>query len=394
MAVAMLYTRCPECQTTFRITEEILQKADGQVRCGRCAHIFNARGFLRDEQSGASARSEVAADDETDSRTESADADEQAERGTTGTTDATGPDENASGPTEEPPETSGGSDRLRAQERAAVAASGPGDKAPDSKVSKDAAQRKDAEAAGAESEDAEPKDAESDDAESDDTESKDAAPDDAESDDTESKDAAPEPSERGSNSILPGMSETRLPGWWSELTDVHSSRRVWTIGAAVLGAILLLQFAHHYRAGLARVPLMGSAVVAFYGMFGSDVTRRYDLAQYAIVESAAVAQPDAGEHGWLLIEARLRNRGPRAQPYPHIFLTLEDRWQKNIAGRYFAPNEYLISPVSDISEMAVGATVDAQLIIVDPGPEASGFEIDVCIQFDDGFACAADAQLD
>ncbi len=38
----MLFTRCPECATTFRVTDEALKKANGQVRCGRCASVFNA----------------------------------------------------------------------------------------------------------------------------------------------------------------------------------------------------------------------------------------------------------------------------------------------------------------------------------------------------------------
>src|SRR5690606_41227460 len=43
----MLFTRCPDCETTFRITAEALRKADGQVRCGRCARVFNAYNELR-----------------------------------------------------------------------------------------------------------------------------------------------------------------------------------------------------------------------------------------------------------------------------------------------------------------------------------------------------------
>src|SRR5688572_6458335 len=43
----MLFTRCPECDTTFRVTDETLKKASGQVRCGRCASVFNAYAELQ-----------------------------------------------------------------------------------------------------------------------------------------------------------------------------------------------------------------------------------------------------------------------------------------------------------------------------------------------------------
>lgn len=43
-----MYTRCPKCQTTFRITAAQLKARDGQVRCGRCQHIFRADTHLVD----------------------------------------------------------------------------------------------------------------------------------------------------------------------------------------------------------------------------------------------------------------------------------------------------------------------------------------------------------
>ncbi|HEX7045594.1 MAG TPA: DUF3426 domain-containing protein [Burkholderiales bacterium] len=37
-----MYTRCPECQTAFRITIAQLKARDGLVRCGRCDSVFRA----------------------------------------------------------------------------------------------------------------------------------------------------------------------------------------------------------------------------------------------------------------------------------------------------------------------------------------------------------------
>jgi len=41
-----LVTSCPQCLTAFRVTDEQLAAKDGQVRCGRCQHIFNAHSRL------------------------------------------------------------------------------------------------------------------------------------------------------------------------------------------------------------------------------------------------------------------------------------------------------------------------------------------------------------
>lgn len=39
-------TRCPQCQTVFRITAAQLKARDGKVRCGRCQHVFGADQHL------------------------------------------------------------------------------------------------------------------------------------------------------------------------------------------------------------------------------------------------------------------------------------------------------------------------------------------------------------
>ncbi|MEE2914130.1 MAG: zinc-ribbon domain-containing protein [Pseudomonadota bacterium] len=39
-------TRCPQCNTTFRIIENQLEVASGAVRCGSCLEIFAARNHL------------------------------------------------------------------------------------------------------------------------------------------------------------------------------------------------------------------------------------------------------------------------------------------------------------------------------------------------------------
>lgn len=38
-----MVTRCPQCQTSFKVTEEHLKIANGAVRCGSCLHVFQAR---------------------------------------------------------------------------------------------------------------------------------------------------------------------------------------------------------------------------------------------------------------------------------------------------------------------------------------------------------------
>jgi len=41
-----MYTRCPQCDTVFRVTSQQLQASSGQVRCGRCDTVFDAFSSL------------------------------------------------------------------------------------------------------------------------------------------------------------------------------------------------------------------------------------------------------------------------------------------------------------------------------------------------------------
>ncbi len=44
-----MYTRCPDCETTFRLGVEDLRRAQGKVRCGDCGNVFNALEFIAED---------------------------------------------------------------------------------------------------------------------------------------------------------------------------------------------------------------------------------------------------------------------------------------------------------------------------------------------------------
>ena len=48
-----LLTRCPRCTTLFRVLPAQLQARAGQVRCGRCMHVFDGFSALAGEQPNA-----------------------------------------------------------------------------------------------------------------------------------------------------------------------------------------------------------------------------------------------------------------------------------------------------------------------------------------------------
>ena len=54
-----MYTQCPDCGTSFRVTAVVLKQAAGKVRCGGCGNAFNALAFLSEAKPDPSTRTEA-----------------------------------------------------------------------------------------------------------------------------------------------------------------------------------------------------------------------------------------------------------------------------------------------------------------------------------------------
>ena len=141
-----------------------------------------------------------------------------------------------------------------------------------------------------------------------------------------------------------------------------------------------MQITNHYRGTLAGHPAFGQWTQRAYALVGIAVVPHWDVRQYEVLDWVANAVPNARGVGSLKISARIQNRGPQEQPYPQVQLRLKDRWEKAVGGRVFTPSEYLSHDAPHASLMAAGETAHAEIELVDPGPDAYGFELDVCIE--------------
>ena len=329
----MLFTRCPDCQTTFRITNDVLHKADGQVRCGRCSNIFNAYADLR-ERPDAPRRAEPPPESRP-----------APEPRSTPASKATAEHANAAHPAAAPAPFKG------PRETAAPLAPEPARNAPT-------------------------------------REPHGAAP-----------NAAPAAADDaiGAAEIDAVLEDTgRTPvvtSLWTlhEIDDTPPPRTVhWRIAAALATLLLAGQVVHHFRAELASVGVLGAIVQGGYSFLGMPIAPRWNLDQYEVVDWIAAAEPNARGRGRLVITARVHNRGPDAQPYPHVELKLLDRWEAAVGRRVFRPDEYLVARLPQNAMMQAGDTAEAEFVVVDPGPDAYGFELDVCVEAQAELQCSAD----
>jgi hypothetical protein len=172
--------------------------------------------------------------------------------------------------------------------------------------------------------------------------------------------------------------------------DNAQRRLILWLGAAVVSALLLLaQVVHQNREwfGAHAHGPFGAAVRVLYGALGAPLPAPANLSAYQLRQWGVTGDPDAS--GTLKVRASILNTAAQLQPYPLLRVTLVDRFGKSIGARDFEPGEYLGKPTARL--LTPGERVDATLQILDPGKNAEGFEIDVCLRgADHRLTCAND----
>lgn len=163
-------------------------------------------------------------------------------------------------------------------------------------------------------------------------------------------------------------------GWW------------WPTLATVMAIALIAQIINHYRQDLARRADVGPHLTRVYAILGLPLEPRWQLSAYALKQWGVISDPGLG--GALRVRASIANNAAFAQPYPLLKLTLEDRFGMQVGTREFKPEEYLPSANRAKRLLEAGQSVNADIAIVDPGEEAVGFQLNVCLPGVQSSRCA------
>jgi predicted Zn finger-like uncharacterized protein len=169
----------------------------------------------------------------------------------------------------------------------------------------------------------------------------------------------------------------------AELPEINAPRRrqlpfsVWASAAVILALLLVFQVVHTNEEWLSvHAPLVNGGKPA-------AALSAYQLRQWGVTG-------DPGANGTLRVRASIMNAAAQLQPYPLLRVTLADRFGTRVGAREFEPAEYLGKAPARL--LAPGERVDATLNILDPGKDAEGFEIDVCVRSaEKKIFCAGDA---
>jgi predicted Zn finger-like uncharacterized protein len=162
----------------------------------------------------------------------------------------------------------------------------------------------------------------------------------------------------------------------------------WLVAVIASALLLIVQMVHQNREWLAAHTPLGAPLRALYSTIGAPVSAPANLTAYQLRQWGVTGDP-AGE-GTLRVRASILNTAAQLEPYPLLRVTLANRFGGSIGTRDFEPFEYLGKPI--VKLLAPGERVDATMDILDPGKNAEGFEIDVCLRgADKKISCANDA---
>ncbi len=413
-----MFTQCPRCDTVFRLSAETLRAAGGQVRCGRCGEVFNALARLAEDASAF--RPGEASPGESSPGESSLEMEARADE----ILQSPAPPSAPAGPSEDEDLEAGDIDFAQLQvlekfkppprpdsdapphptpppatrARPVEAAGKPPPRSPQAPLVPAAPPVRDAPEPGSSDGSLEftlPP-GELDRVFIDPTVARrSGSP-------AEPARPAPRAGERGEVSgpgssglevaehvrrdMLAGMTQRRSSD--SAAPPGGTMHWAWGAAAAVLALLLLGQLLHDNREWLAiHAPLRGP-LRGLYGAMGVSVQTPATLASYQLRQWGVTGDPNAV--GTLRVRASILNTAPQLQPYPLLRVTLANRFGTRIGTRDFEPSEYLGKPT--VRMMAPGERADAILDILDPGKEAEGFEIDVCLRGSDHrISCTADA---
>jgi predicted Zn finger-like uncharacterized protein len=379
-----VYTQCSKCETVFKLSAEVLRAAGGQVRCGRCGELFNALARLAEDSSAfAAGESPLELEARADSILESAES-LQVVRAVAKDQEMSAPsgveiaelefvDTDRSMEFTLPP---GELDRIFVESKKKPLPPLPGTLA-------EREPEREPETEPEPEPEAEPE-----------LEAEPEAGFREESSAPVGHRIGLEVPEEVRREMLAGIEDEYLDPA-SAVLSMGRSRTprgvllAW-LGAAVVSALLLLaQIVHQNRdwfVAHSHGPL-GKAVRALYGAMGAPLPQPASLAAYELRQWGVTGDPDA--NGTLRVRASILNTAAQLQPFPLLRVTLADRFGKKIGARDFEPGEYLGKPTARL--LAPGERADATLAILDPGKNAEGFEIDVCLRgADRRVACAND----
>lgn len=151
-------------------------------------------------------------------------------------------------------------------------------------------------------------------------------------------------------------------------------RRWWVAGVALALVLLLAgQLFYLQLPDWSRDPDLRGAYEGFCGIFGCELPELRSVAAFRTRNLVVRSHPDLQDA--LVIDAVIVNEAGFAQRFPELSLRFTSVGGVLVAGRSFTPSEYLAGEMSRGELMPPDTPVQISLEIVDPGKEAVNYTL-------------------
>lgn len=150
---------------------------------------------------------------------------------------------------------------------------------------------------------------------------------------------------------------------------------LWAAANVALIFILLGQYGYFHRDELAQYPELRPWLSRLCAVAACEVPLQKDVSRIGLVNRVVQSHPQ--QENALLIDATLVNDAGFTQPYPVVELRFSDLSNRPVAGRRFRPEEYLAPGVNIPQGMTPNEPVHFMLEIADPGKDAVSFQFNL-----------------
>lgn len=168
-------------------------------------------------------------------------------------------------------------------------------------------------------------------------------------------------------------------GWDAPAAEAPRRRGwVYALGSLVLGLALVAQLIHLQRDSLATEPALLAPLQRLYDALGMPLMPAWDLRSYEVRNLEAVA--GRSDRDTLEIQGRVAIVGNAPAGLPLLRVRLHDRFGKTLGSRLVQPADYLRGSERPQEPISPGVLIPIRISLKDPGPDAYGYDLDVCLQ--------------
>ncbi|MGH8292717.1 MAG: DUF3426 domain-containing protein [Gammaproteobacteria bacterium] len=203
------------------------------------------------------------------------------------------------------------------------------------------------------------------------------------------EDHIPKPPELARDQAL--YRDTQLPPSEPRVAPVPRRRAVisgWGVGAVVLLVLLAIQLTNANRLALSETAVIGPSLGAVYAALGHPLQAAPQPDSWVISSINVTSDPETP--GALSITGSLQNHADFAQAWPLLRVELTDRYGDALRARDFTASEYLPANRPAIW-LGSGMATHFRIDVVDPGPNAVGFQVQACLNMDNQRQCGGNA---